>query len=186
MNVVACEFAMSRGQDVSADTEESRLIAACKEGDPEAFEDLVRRHERRVFRLVSRFYRQPDMIEELAQETFVTAWTKLHTYRAEAPFEHWLTRVCLNCCYARLRKQKPSEELIGERLEAPASDPDARLEIESLLRELKPDDRFLLQLLYGEGWTIVEIADRMGWSGSKVKVRAHRARRKLRSILETS
>ncbi len=184
MEVVACHCAMDVESAIGSESEEARLIAACRQGDPDAFADLIRLHERRVFRLAGRFFRQPDQIEEVAQETFLTVWTKLHTYRAEAPFEHWLTRVCLNCCYARLRKERPADELAAERLAAPTSDPDARLEVEGLLRTLAPEDRFVLLLLYGEGWSVNEIAERLGWSRPKVKVRAHRARKKLRRLLE--
>lgn len=175
---------MALASSIEDPTDEARLIAACRRGDADAFAELVRLHERRVFRLAGRFFRQRHEVEDAAQETFVTAWTKLHTYRAQAPFEHWLTRVCLNCCYARLRKRKKTEELEPERLEAPSSDPTARLEMEGLLSKLRPEDRFVLLLLHGEGWSTAEIADRLGWSQSNVKVRAHRARKRLRSLLE--
>ena len=165
-------------------SQEARLIAACRAGDPDAFADLIKLHERRVFKLAGRFFRQSHEVEEAAQETFVTVWSKLHTYRAEAPFEHWLTRVCLNCCYARLRKMRPSEEIREERFEARTSDPDARLEVEGLLETLPAKDRFLLLMMYGEGWSVAEIAERLGWSKTNVKVRAHRARKKLRRLLE--
>src|SRR6266496_1684955 len=83
---------------------EERLIAACRGGDESAFGALVRTHERHVFRLAGRFFRQRADVEEVAQETFLRAWSKLDGYRATAPFEHWLTRICLNCCYERLRR----------------------------------------------------------------------------------
>lgn len=167
-----------------AAAEADRLVEASRRGDPSAFAELVRLHQRRVFRLAGRFFRRREDIEDLAQETFLTAWRKLGTYRARAPFEHWLTRVCLNCCYARLRKQPPAEyPLLGER-EARNPDPDARLEVERLLRPLDPRDRFVLLLLDGEGWSVAEIAARLGWTQTNVKVRAHRARRRLRRLLE--
>ncbi len=186
MEGVACISAMAAEGAIEPDSAEARLIAACRKGDSDALTDLIRLHERRVFRLAGRFFRQPQEIEEVAQETFLTAWSKLHTYRAEAPFEHWLTRVCLNCCYARLRKARPTAELRLDRLEQPSPDPDARLEVEKLLRTLPTADRFVLLLLYGEGWSVAEIAERLGWSKTKVKVRAHRARKKLRRLLEVS
>ena len=89
--------------------EEALWIEASRGGDRAAFEALVKRYERRVFRLAGRFFRRPEEIEDVAQETFLTIWRKLDTYRARAPFEHWLTRVCLNCCYARFRKRRPDE-----------------------------------------------------------------------------
>jgi len=167
-------------------TEEAALVAASLRGEDQAFSALVRRHQRRVFRLAGRFFRHREDVEEAAQETFLTAWKKLDSYRAKAPFEHWLTRVCLNCCYERLRKQKRIEQpLDGEvEIEARQSDPTAALEVERLLEMLPATDRFILLLLDGEGWSVREIAERLGWSRANVKVRAHRARKKLRRVLE--
>ncbi len=163
---------------------ERRLIAAALGGDPNAFSDLVRLHQRRVFRLAGRFFRDRQDVEDVAQETFLNVWRKLGTFRAKAPFEHWLTRVCLNCCYAKLRKQRPVELPLDQDLAARRPDPNARMEVERLLRTLRPEERFILLLLDGEGWSVAEIADRLGWTAVNVKVRAHRVRRKLRRLLE--
>jgi RNA polymerase sigma-70 factor (ECF subfamily) len=166
-------------------TAEERWIAACRRGDQGAFAALVRAHERRVFRLAGRFFRHREDAEEVAQETFLRAWSKLAGYRADAPFEHWLTRICLNCCYERLRRRHiRTEELLPETAAAPSHDPTAAVEVERLLRRLSPADRFVLLLLDGEGWPVEEIAHRVGWSASNVKVRAHRARKLLRRLLE--
>jgi RNA polymerase sigma-70 factor (ECF subfamily) len=166
-------------------TSEESLVAACRRGDESAFGALVRVHQRRVFRLCGRFFRHREDVEEVAQETFLLAWRKLGTYRAAAPFEHWLTRVCLNCCYQRLRRGKPAADELPAELPAPAGpDPAARLELERLLRRLAPADRFVLLLLDGEGWSVEEIAERLGWTRVNVKVRAHRARKRLRRVLE--
>ena len=173
-----------------ADIDEARLIRATKAGDEEAFAVLVRRHQGRVFRLAGRFFRQRQDVEEVAQETFLRAWLKLGTYSARAPFEHWLTRLCLRCAYDRLRRPGASPAEAGkyreprEPLAAPAADPTARLEVERLLAGLQPADRFLLVLLEAEGWSVAEIAERLGWSRVNVKVRAHRARQRLRRVLE--
>ena len=166
------------------DADEAKLIAACRRGDEGAFADLVRRHQRRVFRLAGRFFRRPEEIEEISQETFLAAWKKLDSYRGEAPFEHWLTRVCLNCCYARLRQRRPLEAAMPDEVAAPVADPNARLEVDRLMRRLPSVDRFMLLLLHGEGWSVQEIAERLGWSRVAVRVRAHRARVRLRKLLE--
>jgi RNA polymerase sigma-70 factor (ECF subfamily) len=167
---------------------ETRLVRQSLSGDTEAFAALVRAHERRVFRLLGRFFRRPEEVEDAAQETFLRAWSKLSTYRAEAPFEHWLTRIALRTAYDRLRRHGvPTEPLPAEEeaeVAAPAVDPDARLEVERLLARLAPADRFLLTLLEGEGWSVAEIAEKLGWTAVNVKVRAHRARKRLRKILE--
>jgi RNA polymerase sigma-70 factor (ECF subfamily) len=214
-----------------ADTAEAQLVRASLAGDEQAFAVLVRRYQARVFRLAGRFFRQPQDVEEVAQETFLRAWMKLGTYGARAPFEHWLTRLCLRCAFDRLRRpgdgrlrQAPSAAAPGrvaaplpgtaadatgttgrarvrrlglaaaaepgrglsleEVVEAPAVDPTARLEVERLLARLQPADRFLLVLLEAEGWSVAEIAERLGWSRVNVKVRAHRARQRLRRVLE--
>jgi RNA polymerase sigma-70 factor (ECF subfamily) len=164
-------------------SEEASLVAACRRGDEEAFALLVRRHEKRVFRLAGRFFRRPEEVEDVAQQTFLTIWQKLDTYRAKAPFEHWLTRVCLNCCYERLRKKHPLVEPLHEDHAVSPSEPTARLEVERLLGTLPAADRFVLLLMHGEGWSVAEIAERLGWSRANVKVRAHRARKKLRQLL---
>jgi RNA polymerase sigma-70 factor (ECF subfamily) len=181
-------WAMNMPLDSAAEAghDEARLVSDSLGGDSEAFSRLVRLHERRVFRLVGRFFRRREDVEDVAQEVFLTAWRKLRTYRAEAPFEHWLTRVCLNCCYERLRKRRPAEQPLDEEshLGTRGADPTAGLEAERLLGNLEPADRFVLLLLYGEGWTVAEIAARLGWSQVNVKVRAHRARKKLRRLLE--
>lgn len=165
------------------EAEEAALVAASRAGDREAFAALVRRHERRVFRLAGRFFRRREDVEDAAQTTFLTAWERLGTYRAAAPFEHWLTRLCLNACYERLRRERPTEELPAELAGGDATT-EARLEAERLLARLSPSDRFLLLLLHGEEWSVAQIAERLGWSRANVKVRAHRARRKLRRLLE--
>jgi RNA polymerase sigma-70 factor (ECF subfamily) len=176
---------MSDSPPEAAPAEEARLVAASVGGDERAFADLVRIHQHRVFRLSGRFFRRREDVEDAAQDTFLTAWRRLASYRAEAPFEHWLTRVCLNCCYARLARAKRHEEpLEGLELAAAGPSPDVSVEVQRLLRRLTPADRFVLLLLDGEGWSVQEIAQRIGWSVTNVKVRAFRARRRLRALLE--
>jgi RNA polymerase sigma-70 factor (ECF subfamily) len=175
-------LSISRMQAAADETSsEDRLVAAARAGDPQAFGALVRRYERRVFQLVGRFFRRPHDVDDVAQETFVHVWRKLASYRGDAPFEHWLTRVCCNLCYQELRRRRPEPLDLDEIAPpvAPERDPTAALEASRLLARLDPKDRFLLLLLDGEGWSTAEIAERLGWSRANVKVRAHRARRRL-------
>jgi len=168
-----------------SDADESELVAASRRGDEAAFGALVRRHQSRVFRLSGRFFRRREDVEEVAQETFLTAWRKLSTYEARAPFEHWITRVCLRLCYARLAADRRREEPLPPfETAGPSHDPSVAIDVERLLARLAPADRFVLLLLDGEGWSVKEIADRIGWTQTNVKVRAFRARRRLRGALE--
>lgn len=179
---------MTAAKPAAEPGDDAALVASSRGGDTDAFGRLVRRHQQHVFRLCGRFWRQPADVEDAAQETFLTAWNKLERFSARAPFQHWLTRVCLNCCYGRLRRERrrPDHGEIAREPVAPAADPDAGLELDRLLQALAPADRFLLLLLDGEGWSVAEIAERLGWTRVNVRVRAHRARRKLRALLETS
>lgn len=170
----------------NVETSEQSLVRGARDGDEKAFGALVRRHQQRVFRLVGRFYRRREDVEDAAQETFLRAWNKLSTYRADAPFEHWLTRLCLNLCYQRLRRRRLDTEDLESAAEPiqPAHDPSAATDVRRLLARLDPRDRFILLLLDGEGWSVAEIAERLGWTRVNVKVRAHRARTKLRREVE--
>lgn len=184
-------YTSSHGEALTANPGERDLVRRSRDGDRDAFGTLVRAHQSQVFRLCGRFFRRREDVEEASQETFLRAWRKLASYRADAPFEHWLTRVCLNCCYEILRRRRPQESELPENLAAPAAGGgevgealDVEREVERLLALLPPADRFVLLMLHGEGWTVAEIAHRLGWSQVNVKVRAHRARLRLRRGLE--
>jgi RNA polymerase sigma-70 factor (ECF subfamily) len=178
-------LAMAMTDEARADAAEAELIAACRRGDERAFAALVRRHQSRVFALAGRFFRRREDVEDVAQETFLAAWRRLGTYEARAPFEHWITRVCLRRCYARVAAERRREAPLPPRDPVgPRHDPTAALDIERLLARLGPSDRFVLLLLDGEGWSVKEIAERIGWTVANVKVRAFRARRRLRRVLE--
>ncbi len=179
------QLAMAMMVTADADRAEAELVEASRRGDEASFAALVRRHQTRVFRLAGRFFRRREDVEEVAQETFLAAWRRLETYEARAPFEHWITRVCLRLCYARLAASRRREApLPPSDPAAPAHDPAVAIDIERLLAQLAPADRFVLLLLDGEGWSVKEIAERIGWTVANVKVRAFRARRRLRRALE--
>lgn len=185
---IASTLTMNVTATTEIDSAEAALIAAVQRGDADAFGQLVRQHQHRVFRLAGRFFRRPEDVEEVAQETFLTAWRRFETYRSLAPFEHWLTRICLNCCYDRLRARPQSHEPVALDTEREVTAPDqaveARIEVAQLLAQLPAKDRFMLILLEVEGWSVAEVAERLGWTAVNVKVRAHRARRRLRQVLE--
>jgi RNA polymerase sigma-70 factor (ECF subfamily) len=165
-------------------SDDAQLVNAARGGDGEAFGELVRRHERRVFALCSRFARRRPDVEDAAQETFLRAWTKLASYRAEAPFEHWLTRLCINVCIERARRRRRPDDELPSELPARAADPTAALDAARALAQLDPADRYVLAALDVEGVSTEEIAHRLGWSRTNVKVRAFRARRRLRRWFE--
>ena len=179
-------------------------MSLAREGDESAFEEIVRRHSPRVFRTASRFFRQPAQVEDVAQEAFLKAYTQLSTYQGFGSFEGWLTRLTTNLCLNILRKAKRQPELSvspltaeeGEWLEnqsAAASIERHRASERSLvafdlaekvLSELPADDRLVLMAIDGDHLSVAEVAEMTGWSRSKVKVRAFRARRRMRKAVE--
>jgi len=171
-------------------------------GDGDAFEHLVRRHHPHVARIAGRFFRRPEIVEEIVQEAFVKALTGIAGYRGEMPLSHWLARITVNVCYDQLRRQKARPEIsapgqpddaVGffERLAAPEGSPDARfwereesrLLSEQLLARLSPAERLVLTLTVLEELSTSEVAQRTGWSTANVKIRAFRARAKLRGMM---
>lgn len=178
-----------------------RLLAArILAGDGEAFEALLHRAHRHVSRIAGRFFRRPEVVEEVVQEVFVKAFVGMSGYRAIVPFEHWLARITVNACYDQLRRRRARPEVtladvaedqteFFERLAAPAGDEgfwrreEARLTAERLLAALAPPERLVLTLMVLEELSVKDVAALTGWSETNVKVRAFRARGKLRALL---
>ncbi|HWP43395.1 MAG TPA: sigma-70 family RNA polymerase sigma factor, partial [Blastocatellia bacterium] len=78
-------------------------MSLAREGDEQAFEEIVRRHSPRVFQIASRFFRQRAQVEEAAQEVFLRAYTQLSSYEGRGSFEGWLTRIATNLCLNMIR-----------------------------------------------------------------------------------
>jgi RNA polymerase sigma-70 factor (ECF subfamily) len=184
---------------VTEKNDEKETINQAKNGDKSAFMKLVSKYNPRVLSTASRFGRDPEEVRDLAQDIFVELWQGLPGYNHSAPFEHWLSRVATNRCLRYLRKNyiRRSLEVIGlvshrdEKVD-PIDDESVRVRNASeardilglALRRLAPKDALAITLKEIEGRTIAEIARDTGWSQGSVKVRTHRARQKLRSILE--
>jgi RNA polymerase sigma-70 factor (ECF subfamily) len=168
---------------------DSRDIQASLAGDEESYERLVRRYEPQIAKMMWRFSRCPEQCVELVQDVFVQAYFSLPGFRAEAPFEHWLKRIATRVGYrfwkqqGRVDKPLPLGDMDPAAQTSEAMDPELASEIvESLLGELKPPERLVLTLQYFESCSMKEIAERMGWNEAMVKMRAYRARKKLRTI----
>ena len=178
------------------------LVAAVGAGDEKAFEQLFERHRRHVARVAGRFFAQREQIEDIIQDCFTKAFFALGTYHGThaASFKAWLTQIAVNCSYDQLRRtRRRPEQTLGDfndseshqlatqlRAAGASSDPErtavSRDLAVKLLARLGPDDRLVLTLLDVEGFSVAEIGEMMGWSVSKVKVRAHRARAHLRRV----
>ncbi|HYA86256.1 MAG TPA: RNA polymerase sigma factor [Nitrospirota bacterium] len=172
---------------------DDHLVKATLSGDDEAFTELVRRHKRRVFTIVARFVKNNYELDDVCQETFIKVYQNLGTYRGDAPFEHWVSKIAVNACYDALRRQRrrgnevPLED-VDFALSGPAhekSPGDAAWEIlRRALTKLRPEDRMVITLLNLEEKSLREISALTGWSETNVKVRAFRARKELKKLLE--
>lgn len=175
----------------ATEASDGSLAASAAAGSGEAFDELVRRHQPRLLRLAGRFFRRPELIEEVVQEAFLKAYTSLDGFRGDRPFGHWLTRIAVNASYDQLRRQRARPETALDEasvLELLAS-PDgsesevARITAGQLLARLSPEERLVLTLTVLEDLPVKDVAGLTGWSIPNVKVRAFRARRKLRRAL---
>lgn len=191
------ELSATNSQSVPEPTDKD-LIAEVLEGNTESFEPLVMKYQARVFALARRYARREDEVEDIVQTVFLKAYSKLSSYRGDAPFEHWLMRTATYTCYDFLRKHQRNREWnasdlsdeendwfenIGEESSAEIDREAALTLVNKLLDGLKPEDRHIITLLELESRTIKEIAELTGLSESNVKVKAHRAREKMRGSL---
>jgi RNA polymerase sigma-70 factor (ECF subfamily) len=180
------------------------LAHGARGGDEDAFAEIVRRYSPRVFRFASRFFRQRSLVEEAAQEVFLKAFTQLDSYEGRGSLEGWLTRITTNTCLNILRSAKRRPELtvsdltedestwLDSKLAGAATERHQASERSLLaadlagrvLETMSPDDRLVLMMIDGEDAPVKEVAQVTGWSESNVKVRAFRARKKMREALE--
>jgi len=170
---------------------DERLIQSTLTGDEEAFAELVRRHKRKVFRIAARFARHDAELNDICQEIFVKAYQKLKSFRGEAPFEHWVSRIAVRSCYDFLRATRRNRETVSLDGIEIGTQPDGNIEharelLGWAMAKLSADERLVLTLLELDERSVRETAELTGWSESNVKVRAFRARQALRKILEAN
>lgn len=178
---------------------DSELIAAVLKGDAASFEPLVVKYQPRVFATARRYARRESEIEDIVQEIFLKAFSKLKSFRGEAPFEHWLMRLAVRTCYDFLRGHQRNRETAFTELTEPETewldrfivqpnDADenasaARALVNRILDQLSPAARLVITLLEIEERSVKEISALTGWSVPLVKVRAFRARAEMRKIV---
>ena len=178
---------------------EAELIAAVLRGDAASFEPLVQKYSPRVFATARRYARRESEVEDIAQEVWLKAFSKLSSFRGEAPFEHWLMRMTVRTCYDFLRGHQRNRESSFSELSEPENDwlerfvtaPEtasdhadaAKLLVGRVLEKLSPPARLVITLLEIEDRSVKEIAELTGWSVPLVKVRAFRARGEMRKIV---
>ena len=183
------------------DIDDRTLISRCLTGDKKAFDPLVKRHSYRVHR----FFSDPLVIEDIAQEVFLKAYTSLSTYRQESPFENWLSKIAVNMCYYYLRRQRSDrlsfesdftdqdislfQDIAFGTIRTDTGDPSKRLMfrdlIEKIMQHLTAKEKMVLILSEVEGMSVKEIAALMDISSINVKVTTFRARKRALHLLSS-
>ena len=181
---------------------EAALVAAAKDGDREAFSELVRRYERRIFRLAQNITRSPEDAEDVMQDAFLKAYEHLDSFNGDSRFYTWLVRITVNQALMKLRKRRANHFSLDQPVAAGEDDPIprdiedwspsperryAQSELRDILggalQQLDPAYRIVFWLRDVEEVSTEETARLLGLSVPGVKARLSRARFRLRNIL---
>jgi RNA polymerase sigma-70 factor (ECF subfamily) len=183
------------------------LVTLARQKDFAAFEELLERYEDKVFRLAFRFMRNESEAKEILQDTFLTVWRKLDTFKGDAQFSSWLYRITANAALMRLRAQRRRPEVSTDELPSGFLDqhhgdlpvagenwsrrPDEQLQSDELRRHIQAATDALPEIYRTiflvrdvEGLSTEETAELLGISVPTVKTRLHRARMALREAID--
>jgi RNA polymerase sigma-70 factor (ECF subfamily) len=182
------------------DSNASALVKAALQHDDEAARALVRQLYPLVSKLVRAHRPRRTAEEDLCQMIFIKVFQKLSQFSGKVPLEHWVSRIAVNTCLNQIESERVRPELrhadlseeeqaVVENLAISADElaPDRRFAsrqlVEHLLGALKPVERLAIDLLYLQGRSVEEIRKITGWSAALIKVRAYRARQKMKDQL---
>jgi RNA polymerase sigma-70 factor (ECF subfamily) len=177
--------------ETRAGMSEADLVREVQAGSAEAFEQLYRRHGRRVYAVCLRMVNDPDRAEELMQDAFVRAWNAIGSFQHRSAFGTWLHRVAINVVLSDIRaeKRRSSRELLSGELdefdrEVQGAMPETRVDLERAIAGLPSGAKEVLILHDIEGYRYREIAELIGVAEGTVKSQLSRARRLVREVLE--
>ena len=197
MSTLAIEH--SDGTALGSVTEDLSALERIRNGEVEAFEEIVVRYQKRVFGILCRYERDHHKVEDLVQETFLKVWRGLARYRAKSPFEHWISRIASNVARDHLRRiQRRICEISFEDMGDSALDwlsvgntnrelkiNEARQLLGYAMQALTPLNRMVVTLREIEGQSLKEVSQITGLTTANVKIRSHRAKAKMREALKT-
>src|SRR5712692_11305129 len=183
-----------------ADRDSAELVQAALQHDDEAARELVRRLYPLVAKMVRSHRPRRTSEEDLCQMIFIKIFQKLSQFSGKVPLEHWVSRVAVNTCLSQIESEKVRPELrhadlseeeqaVVENLASSSDElaPDRQLAsrqlVEHLLQLLKPVERLIIDLLYLQGRSVEEIHKITGMGVAAIKVRAFRARQKMKTQL---
>ncbi|HUL80222.1 MAG TPA: sigma-70 family RNA polymerase sigma factor [Vicinamibacteria bacterium] len=173
--------------------EDSFLIARARRGDLQAFEEVVRTYQRRVYGVALRIVRAHDVADDVAQEAFLRAWRSLDRFEVGRPFGPWVCRIAANLAVNHVRSPRAREQGLPEgHAEMPAPDPsplgavldaEARRVLDAAVGELPAEQRAVFVLRAVEEMSYAEIAEALSLSPGTVMSRLFRARERLARAL---
>ena len=171
-------------------TDDSSRVVQSQQGDQEAFEALIRQHQRMIHSLCYRMTGSMADADDLAQETFIQAYQHLASFRAEARFSSWLYRIATNLCLnwkkSEARQQRLHKEWSEHERAASGHDDDCAQQVQNALMRLNPKQRAAVVLTLYDGLTHAEAARALGCSETTVSWRMFAARGRLRRLLKKS
>lgn len=178
---------------LQAEATDASLLARAREGNLFAFEEIVRRHQRRVYATAVRIVRRHDVADDVAQEAFLRAYQTLDRFDLARPFAPWICRIAANLAVNHLRSPVSREDPLPEghaETPAPAASPlegvldaEAREVLDRAMETLSADQRAVFVLRTFEELSYQEIAEALGLSIGTVMSRLSRARERLRQAV---
>jgi len=187
---------------LAVELHESELILKCKNGNVEAFEELVLKYQRQIYTVAYRFMGNHEDASDLAQEAFIKAYKSIDRFRGESSLKTWLYHIVANVCRDELRKRKKGQVLS---LDAPISteegeitrqtedwtnapyliyeSKEAQYFIQEAINQLTPEYKEVIILREIQGFSYEEIAQHLGCSLGTIKSRLNRARKAMRDLL---
>ena len=167
------------------------LVRRAQRGDKDAFVELMRLSEARMYRLARSILRQnPADVEDAIQDTVVKAFTLLSDLRSPKSFNAWITRILINNCINQIRAHEGLLPLKVFAEDDPASDPreiekiDLTLDMQRMLSLLRDNDQLAMTLYYLNDMPVRDIARILSVSEAAVKQRLHNSRKRMKKILD--
>jgi RNA polymerase sigma-70 factor, ECF subfamily len=172
--------------------DETELIAAARLGDEDAFAELYRLHAGYV-QAIGRSILRKSEVEDMCQDTFLLAFTRIHGFEGNSQFRTWISRIAINQCLLSLREGRQVSNGEACLVQLDANTPDgvldsqlegvaARLDVKRLLRILSPAQRQILTMAYLEDMPDLEIAEVLGTDLAAVKSQLFQAKRRVRRL----
>jgi len=176
-------------------TDDIYYIEAVRKGNVQAFSFLVEKYQKLVYTLALKLLKKPEEAEEMAQDTFIKAFQKLDSYEGKSKFSTWLYSITYNACISELRKRRIEFKSLDDRQisdqdeqkmhdyyrETRKEDQEKYLNL--ALAKLPEDDQVLVTLYYYENQSMDEISQITGLTVSNIKVKIHRARKRMYVLL---